>query len=42
MKALIDTFMKYSKEHPEKQDFAATTALEEADEIVRKAQRTNP
>jgi hypothetical protein len=42
MKALIDTFLKYSKDHPEKQDFAASTILEEVEEILRKAQKAAP
>lgn len=42
MKALIDTFLKYSKDHPEKQDFAASTILEEIEEILRTAQKATP
>ena len=38
MKPLIETFLKYAKDHPEKQDLAASTALKEVEEIIRKAQ----
>jgi hypothetical protein len=38
MNSLVATFLKYSKDHPEKQDFAATTALKEVEEIIGKAQ----
>jgi len=39
MKALVDTFLKYAKDHPEKQNFAASTVLGEAEEILHQAQK---
>lgn len=38
LKPLVDTFLKYAKDHPEKQDFAASTALHEVEAILTKAQ----
>lgn len=38
MKPMIDTFLKYVKDHPEKQDFAASTVLGEVEKILLKAQ----
>jgi len=42
MKQLIDTFLKCVKDHPEKQDFAASTLLMEAKKIVNGAQAAQP
>jgi hypothetical protein len=38
LKPLIDTFLKYVKDHPEKQDFAASTVLGDVKEILVKTQ----
>jgi hypothetical protein len=38
MKPMVDTFLKYSKDHPERQDFAASTVLGEVEAIITKAQ----
>jgi hypothetical protein len=38
MKTLVDSFLKYAKDNPEKQDFAASTALQQVEEIIGKAQ----
>jgi len=39
IKALIDTFLKYVKDHPEQEDFAASTLLSEAEKIIVKTQK---
>ena len=38
MKTLVDSFLKYSKEHPEEQDFAASTALNKVRRMIVEAQ----
>jgi hypothetical protein len=38
MKPLIDTFLKYLADHPEEQDFAASTILNKAMHTVANAQ----
>jgi len=38
MKPLIDTFLKYLADHPEEQDFAASTILDKAVQIAANAQ----
>jgi hypothetical protein len=38
MKASIDTFLKYVKDHPEQHDFAASTILDESEKVLSKAQ----
>jgi len=38
MKPLIDTFLKYLADHPEEQDFAASTILYKASQVVTNAQ----
>jgi hypothetical protein len=39
IKPLIDTFLKYVGDHPEEQDFAASTILQRAEKMVLEAQR---
>ena len=41
MKPLIDTFLKYVRDHPEEQDFAASTVLNQTVQIIVKAQRSS-
>jgi hypothetical protein len=38
MKTLIDSFLKYAKEHPEEQDFAASTALNKVQRLIVQSQ----
>ena len=38
MKTLVDSFLKYVKEHPEEQDFAASTVLIKVQRIIVEAQ----
>jgi hypothetical protein len=38
MKTLIDSFLKYVQEHPEEQDFAASTALNKVQRLIVEAQ----
>ncbi len=40
MKPLIDTFLKYVKDHPEQGDFAASTLLLESEKIVVKVEKS--
>jgi hypothetical protein len=38
MKTLIDSFLKYAKERPEEQDFAASTALNNVQRLIVQSQ----
>lgn len=38
MKTLIDSFLKYAKEHPEEEDFAASTALNKVQRLIVQSQ----
>lgn len=38
-KTLIDTFIKYVTDHPEEEDFSASTVLHEAEKIMADAQK---
>jgi len=39
MKQLIDTFLKYVADHPEEQDFAASTILDKAMQVIANAHK---